>query len=194
MSEACCPVKPVEVASSKRYRSILWIALAVNLTMFVVEVAASFNADSVSLLADAVDFAGDAANYGLSLGAIALGSLWESRAAVVKGVSMAAYGVFVLLYAVWMLLSGSQPEPLTMGIVGTIALLANLGVAALLFAYRAGNSNMRSVWLCTRNDAIGNIAVLIAAVGVFGGGSAWPDLLKFFDGRLSDAVPPKKPK
>lgn len=177
MSEACCPVKPVDAAASRRYRRVLWIALGVNLSMFVIELAASFAADSVSLLADAVDFAGDAANYGLSLGAIALGSLWQSRAAVVKGLSMGAYGVFVLVYAVWMLITGSQPQPLTMGIVAIMALAANVGVATLLFAYREGNANMRSVWLCTRNDAIGNVAVLIAAAGVFGSGSAWPDLL-----------------
>ncbi len=177
MSETCCPVKPADATTSSRYRRVLWIALAVNLSMFVIELAASFTADSVSLLADAVDFAGDAANYGLSLGAIALGSLWQSRAAVVKGLSMGAYGVCVLVYAVWMLITGSQPEPLTMGIVGIVALAANVGVATILFAYREGNANMRSVWLCTRNDAIGNVAVLIAAAGVFGSGSAWPDLL-----------------
>lgn len=177
MSDACCAPKLPDAAASLRYRRVLWIALVVNLLMFVVELAASYTADSVSLLADAVDFAGDAANYGLSLGAIALGSLWQSRAAVVKGLSMGAYGVFVLVYAAWVLISGSQPEPLTMGIVGMVALAANVGVAALLFAYREGNANMRSVWLCTRNDAIGNVAVLIAAAGVVGSGSAWPDVL-----------------
>ena len=177
MSETCCSPRTSDVASSKRYRSVLWIALAINVVMFFVELVASFSAESASLLADAVDFAGDAANYGLSLGAIALGSLWQSRAAIVKGIAMAAYGMFVLVYAVWMLLIGSQPEPLTMGVIGLIALAANFGVATLLFAYRDGNANMRSVWLCTRNDVIGNVAVLLAAAGVFGSGSAWPDLM-----------------
>jgi len=177
VSDTCCALKPADAANSLRYRRALWIALTVNLSMFVIELAASFTADSVSLLADAVDFAGDAANYGLSLGAIALGSLWQSRAAVVTGLSMGAYGVFVLVYAGWVLITGSQPEPLTMGIVGMLALAANVGVAALLFAHREGNANTRSVWLCTRNDAIGNVAVLIAAAGVFGSGSAWPDVL-----------------
>lgn len=177
MSKSCCPAEAADVAGSSRYRRSLWIALAVNAAMFVVELGASFSAESVSLLADAVDFAGDAANYGLSLGAIALGTLWQSRAALVKGFSMTAYGVFVLAMAGWSLLSGSNPEPVTMGIVAFIALAANLGVAALLFAYREGNANMRSVWLCTRNDAIGNIAVLAAALGVFGTASRLPDLV-----------------
>ncbi len=174
MSKSCCANEPAAVSS--RYRRILWIALAVNAAMFAVELGASFAGQSVSLLADAVDFAGDAANYGLSLGAIALGTRWQSRAAIVKGSSMVGYGVFVLVIASWGLLDGSQPEPVTMGIVGSVALVANLGVAALLFAYREGNANMRSVWLCTRNDAIGNFAVLAAALGVFGTGSRLPDL------------------
>lgn len=177
MSKSCCPVEAVDAAVSSRYRRVLWIALAVNAAMFAVELGASFSAESASLLADAMDFAGDAANYGLSLGAIALGTLWQSRAALVKGFSMATHGVFVLAITGWGLLSGSQPEPVTMGIIGSVALVANLGVAALLFAYREGNANMRSVWLCTRNDAIGNIAVLAAALGVFGTGSRLPDLV-----------------
>lgn len=176
MSKSCCPIEIPSQALTSRYRRALWIALAVNATMFAVEFAASLGADSVSLLADAVDFAGDAANYGLSLGALALGAVWQSRAALVKGVSMTGYGVFVLGMAAWSWIAGSAPEPLTMGAVGTLALAANIGVAALLFAHRAGNANMRSVWLCSRNDAIGNAAVLGAAAGVFGTGSGWPDL------------------
>ncbi len=176
MSEQCCPVSAVP-DDSRRYRRVLWIALAVNAVMFLVELGASFRAESAALLADAIDFAGDAGNYGLSLAAIAFGPVWQSRAALVKATSMTAYGVFVLAMASWALLSGSQPEPLTMGIVGVVALIANVSVAALLFAFREGNANMRSVWLCTRNDVIGNIAVLAAAIGVFGTGSRWPDLL-----------------
>jgi Co/Zn/Cd efflux system component len=102
---------------------------------------------------------------------------WRARAALLKGLSMGLFGVFVLGKAAWVAASGTVPEPLTMGLVGTLALLANLGVAALLYAWREGDANMRSVWLCTRNDAIGNVAVVAAAVGVFGTGSAWPDLL-----------------
>lgn len=160
-----------------RWRRALWIALVVNATMFVVELAAGWASGSVSLLADAVDFAGDAANYGLSLAVLGMAAAWQSRAALVKGLSMALYGAFVLSKAAWLLKSGATPEPFTMGVVGTLALVANASVAALLYTWRTGNANMRSVWLCTRNDALGNLAVIAAAFGVFGTGTAWPDLL-----------------
>jgi Co/Zn/Cd efflux system component len=145
--------------------------------MFGVELAGGWRAGSVSLLADAVDFFGDAANYGLSLFVLALAPIWRSRAALIKGLTMGAYGLFVLGAAVWNMTRGVVPEHTTMGLIGTLALLANLSVAVLLFAYRNGDSNMRSVWLCTRNDAIGNIAVLLAALGVFGTGAGWPDII-----------------
>ena len=159
------------------YRRALWVALIVNALMAVVEVTSGLAAGSVSLLADAVDFAGDAANYGLSLAVLSLALAWRSRVAWIKGWSMAAFGVFVLGRGVWSLLTGQVPEPLTMGVVGTLALAANVGVALLLYRFREGDANMRSVWLCTRNDALGNLAVLAAALGVFGTGQAWPDLI-----------------
>jgi Co/Zn/Cd efflux system component len=159
------------------YRRALWVALIVNALMAVVEVTSGLAAGSVSLLADAVDFAGDAANYGLSLAVLSLALSWRSRVAWIKGWSMAAFGVFVLGRGVWSLLTGQVPEPLTMGVVGTLALVANVGVALLLYRFREGDANMRSVWLCTRNDALGNLAVLAAALGVFGTGQAWPDLI-----------------
>jgi Co/Zn/Cd efflux system component len=164
-------------SADPKWRRALWIALVVNATMFVVELAAGWTSGSVSLLADAVDFAGDAANYGLSLAVLGMAAAWQSRAALAKGVSMAVYGAFVLGQAAWLLKSGATPEPFTMGVVGTLALLANTGVALLLYTWRTGNANMRSVWLCTRNDALGNLAVIAAAFGVFGTGTAWPDLL-----------------
>ena len=160
-----------------RYRRVLWIALALNAAMFLTEIGAGVQSGSVSLLADAVDFAGDAANYGLSLAVLAMGAVARARAAQVKAASMAAFGVLVLGRALWALASGQPPEPLTMGVVAVLALTVNVGVAALLYAWREGDANMRSVWLCTRNDAMGNIAVAAAALGVFGTGSAWPDLL-----------------
>ena len=144
--------------------------------MFAVELWAGLQADSVSLLADAVDFAGDAANYALSLTVMGMALVWRSRAALVKGVSMLAYGLFVLAKAIWVLRTGSVPEPLTMGLVGGVALLVNAGVAVMLYTFRTGDANMRSVWLCSRNDALSNLAVMLAALGVFGTGSAWPDL------------------
>lgn len=165
-----------DAPSHPRWRQALWIALILNATMFAVELWAGLQADSVSLLADAVDFAGDAANYALSLTVMGMALVWRSRAALVKGVSMLAYGLFVLAKAVWVLRTGSVPEPLTMGLVGGVALLVNAGVAVMLYTFRTGDANMRSVWLCSRNDALSNLAVMLAALGVFGTGSAWPDL------------------
>ncbi|MBC7802498.1 MAG: cation transporter, partial [Candidatus Parcubacteria bacterium] len=98
------------------------------------------------------------------------------RSALVKGISMAVYGIGVLAFCAWRIHSGTPPEPLTMGVIGTLALAANLWVAWLLYAYREGDANMRSVWLCTRNDAISNLAVLAAAAGVLGTGTFWPDV------------------
>jgi len=165
-----------DAANSPRYRKILWIALIVNFAMFVIEIGAGFQSGSVSLLADAIDFFGDAANYAVTLAVLSMGLLWRARAALLKAASMLGFGVFVLGRAAWVALHGGTPEALTMGSIGLLALLANVGVAALLYAYREGDANMRSVWLCSRNDAIGNVAVMLAALGVFGTGSAWPDL------------------
>ena len=163
-------------ATDSRYRRILWIALVLNAAMFLVELGASAVSGSVSLAADAVDFAGDAGNYALSLAAIAAGGLWTSRAALAKGIAMGAFGVGVIAYAAWRVRIGAAPEPLTMGVVGTLALSVNLYVAWKLYFYREGDANMRSVWLCSRNDALSNIAVLVAALGVFGTRSLWPDI------------------
>lgn len=163
-------------SADPRYRRILWVALLVNAAMFAVEVSAGLQSGSASLLADAIDFLGDAANYALSLWVLGMALTWRARAALVKGVSMLAFGIFVVGRVAWGAWHGAAPEPLTMGTVGLLALSANLGVAVLLYAYREGDANMRSVWLCTRNDALGNVAVMGAALGVFGTGSAWPDL------------------
>lgn len=160
-----------------RYRRILWIALWVNFLMFGVEIVGGWAAGSVSLLADAVDFLGDAANYGIALFVLALAPVWRSRTALVKGATMGGYGIFVLGSALWHLNSGTVPQAHTMGWIGFAALAANCLVGVLLYAYRNGDANMRSVWLCTRNDAIGNVAVMLAALGVFQTGSGLPDLL-----------------
>lgn len=158
------------------YRRVLWIALVVNFGMFLLEIGAGLASGSVSLLADAIDFFADAANYGLSLAVLSMGLAMRSRAALFKAATMVLFGVLVLGRAAWAALAGEPPEPVTMGAVGTLALAANLGVAWLLYAFREGDANMRSVWLCTRNDAIGNLAVLAAALGVMGSGTRWPDL------------------
>ena len=181
MAGSCCDHTPsaanVASATSPRYRRVLWVALFINLAMFAVEIGAGITSGSVSLLADAIDFFGDAANYSVTLVVLSMGALWRSRAAMLKAASMIAFGVFVLARAAWVFHEGSTPEALTMGAIGVLALLANVGVAGMLYAWRDGDANMRSVWLCSRNDALGNIAVLLAAFGVFGTGSAWPDLL-----------------
>lgn len=171
----CCSV-PEPKSPDPRFRKALWIALWVNLAMFLVEGVASLQSGSVSLMADAIDFFGDSANYLLSLSVLSMGMLWRGRAALVKGVTMTLFGLAVLGRAVWVAQSGATPEPLTMGAVGLLALVANVAVALLLFKFREGDSDMRSVWLCSRNDAIGNLAVMVAALGVFGTGTAWPDL------------------
>ncbi|HEY9547523.1 MAG TPA: cation transporter [Solimonas sp.] len=176
---ACCSDSVCSSTSSAippRYRRVLWIALVANLAMFGVEIVAGWNANSVSLLADAVDFFGDAANYGLSLAVLSMAVVWRSRAALVKGLSMGAYGIYVLGQAGWNAFAGILPEAMTMGVVGAMALAVNVAVAVMLYAFRDGDANMRSVWLCSRNDAIGNVAVMLAAVGVFGTQTAWPDL------------------
>ena len=173
MSETCCPTPPPADIS---YRRVLWIALVANVLMFGVELAASILSGSSALAADALDFLGDSANYALSLGALAIGGAWISRVALLKGVAMSSYGVAVLAYAAWRAWLGVPPEALTMTVVGLLALAVNFGVAMLLFRYREGDANMRSVWLCTRNDVIANVLVLIAAAGVLGSGTVWPDV------------------
>ena len=175
-TDTCSTETAASAALDPRWRRALWIALVVNAAMFVVELAAGLQAGSVSLLADAIDFAGDAVNYGLSLAVLSMAVVWRSRAAWIKGASMFGYGLFVLGKAAWVLRSGSVPEPLTMGAVAFAAMLANVGVAVLLYTWRNGDANMRSVWICSRNDALSNVAVMLAAAGVFGTGSAWPDL------------------
>ena len=179
MSAHCCDhdtPKAEAIVNLPRYRKILWIALIVNAAMFLIEIGAGLQAGSLSLLADAVDFAGDALNYAVSLVVLASALAWRARAAVLKAVSMMGFGLYVLGATVWSVWHGGVPQAVTMGAVALLALLANVAVAWMLYAFREGDANMRSVWLCSRNDAIGNVAVFMAALGVFGTGSAWPDL------------------
>ena len=169
--------QPAEVANLGRYRRILWIALLVNAAMFMVEIVAGWRAGSLALLADAIDFAGDALNYAISLAVLASALAWRARAAILKAVSMMGFGLYILGSAAWALWRGTVPDATTMGVIGVLALVSNVAVAWMLYAFREGDANMRSVWLCSRNDAIGNVAVMLAALGVFGTGSAWPDLI-----------------
>ena len=178
MSDNCCAdaTGAGDALNDKRWRRILWIALILNAAMFFIEMGAGVQADSRALQADALDFFGDAANYAISLGVAGMALAWRSRAAMFKGITILLFGLFVMGSALWAFANGTAPVAETMGIVGALALLVNVGVALMLYRYRTGDANMRSVWLCSRNDAISNVAVIAAALGVAGTGSAWPDL------------------
>ena len=174
---ACGCEPPVHPAADPQYRRVLWIALILNALMFGVELVASFSAQSVSLLADAVDFLGDAGNYAVALFVLGLAPVWRSRTALWKGWLMLGYGVFVLAKSGWQWSAGVVPEPYIMGAVSVLALAVNVGVAALLYAHRTGDAQARSVWLCSRNDALGNLAVMAAAFGVWLSARGWPDVM-----------------
>lgn len=175
---ACsCSHEPAPSKPDSKFRTALWIALVVNLTLFVVELIGGAYAHSSALWADALDFFGDAVNYGVSLAVIGASLYWRATVALLKGMTMALFGLVIIGKVVYAYLQGIPPEALTMGLIGVLALLANVFTAVILYAFREGDSNMRSVWLCSRNDAIGNAAVILAAVGVFGTGSLWPDII-----------------
>lgn len=169
-----CPSSPPPV--DKTYRRVLWFALAVNAAMFLVELIAGAAADSVSLQADAMDFLADSANYAISLLVLGMALAWRARAALVKGLSLGVVGLWVAGQTAWNAIFQTVPQAEVMGVVGVMALAANLGTAALLYAHRDGDANRQSVWICSRNDAIANLAVLAAAAGVFGTGTGWPDI------------------
>jgi len=176
MSASCCN-QPVDThRGNEGYRRVLWAVLAINAAMFAIEVAAGLAAGSASLQADALDFLGDAGNYAISLFVVGMALRYRAMAALLKGATMGVFGVWVLGVTAWHIWHGTLPEAFTMGAVGTAALLANAASFGLLWAYRGGDSNMRSAWICTRNDVLGNFAVLLAALGVFGTGTGWPDV------------------
>jgi Co/Zn/Cd efflux system component len=162
---------------SPAWRRALWIALAVNAGMFLAEIVAGVAAGSASLQADALDFLGDAANYAISLSVAGMALAWRARAALLKGASLGLLGLWVIGSTAWHAYLGTLPSAHVMGVLGLLALLSNAGVALMLYRFRGGDANMRSVWICSRNDAIGNVAVLLAALGVFGTGTGWPDLI-----------------
>lgn len=174
MGQHCCAGK--NVSAGPRYRRVLWVALAINAVMFVVELGAGVAAGSVSLQADALDFLGDSGNYALSLFVLGYSLRVRAGAALFKAASMGVFGLWVIAEVVLNAIRGTVPSADVMGTVGVTAMLANIAVAAMLYRYREGDSNMRSVWLCTRNDVLGNLAVLIAAGVVFVADSPWPDI------------------
>jgi Co/Zn/Cd efflux system component len=162
---------------SDSYRRALWAVIIINGGMFLVEMSAGITAHSQALQADALDFFGDSATYALSLFMIGQPLLWRARAALFKGISLALMGLWVLGSTVYNVLAVGVPTAEVMGVVGFMALLANLASVVLLLNYRDGDANVRSVWLCSRNDAIGNVAVLIAAAFVWQTQTGWPDLI-----------------
>lgn len=177
MAGNCCGVieaKPPGV--SPGWRRALWIALLLNAGMFLVEIFAGVAADSRALQADALDFLGDAANYAISLGVAGFALAWRAKAALLKGWTLIVLATWVVASTGWALWRGASPEPFAMGGIGAAALVVNVGVALMLYRFRSGDANMSSVWICSRNDAVGNVAVVAAAAGVLGTGSALPDL------------------
>lgn len=166
---SCASAKP-DPSNDPRWRRAVWIALIINATMFGVEIFAGVTAHSAALKADALDFLGDSANYAISLGVAGMVLTWRARAAMLKGATLFALGVWVIGSTGYAAFAGTLPQAETMGIVGGLALAANVAVAFILYRFRSGEANMRSVWICSRNDAIGNVAVVAAAFGCF---SSW---------------------
>ena len=180
MPDCCCTPPPLNLAphrGSRTYRRVLCTVLVINATMFAVEVGAGMAAGSASLQADALDFFGDAANYAISLLVVGMALRYRATAAMAKGTTMGVFGLWIIGTAVWHAIHGTLPSAVTMGAVGFIALAANAASFGLLWAHRGGDANMRSAWICTRNDVLGNLAVLLAALGVFGTATGWPDVI-----------------
>jgi Co/Zn/Cd efflux system component len=175
MAGCTCPAETAGAADAV-YRRVLWTALVINAAMFLIEGTGGLLSRSVALQADAIDFLGDTAAYAMSLYVLSRSQRWRAGAAIVKGTAMGLFGAGVLANAAYHVISGTVPHALTMGGIGALALVANLACAGLLLRFRGGDSNRRSIWLCSRNDAIGNVAVVIAASGVFASGAGWPDV------------------
>jgi cation diffusion facilitator family transporter len=169
----CCAVKQV----AERQRRVFHIVLWVNVTMFLLEAVAGILSHSSALLADSVDMLGDAIVYGFSLYVVGRSAIWQARAATLKGIIMAAFGFGVLVQVIIKVVQGLVPVANVMGIVGLLALAANAFCLLLLWRHRSDDINMRSAWVCSRNDVMGNVGVLLAAAGVSLTGSAWPDIV-----------------
>ncbi len=175
---ACgCSSNPRFDGIDPRYKRVLWIVIAINGLMFLVEMAAGQLAGSQALQADALDFLGDTLTYGISLAVIGSPLTMRATAALLKGMSLLAMGLFVFGSTAYQLLVLGMPNAEVMGAIGFLALAANVTSVLLLLRYKDGDANVRSVWLCSRNDAIGNVAVMGAALAVGVTASAWPDLI-----------------
>ena len=176
MSACCDHACHAPPPANDRYRRVLWAALGINAAMFAVELVASFIAGSVAVQADALDFLGDAGNYAVSLLVLGMAVAWRARAALLKGTVMGLFGLWVLGSTVSAAIVGTLPQAEIMGAIGFVALAANALVAFLLYRYRNDDANRLSVWLCSRNDVIANIAVMLAGAGVWASGTPWPDI------------------
>jgi Co/Zn/Cd efflux system component len=177
VSAGCCHHEPKFDGLSPAFKRVLWAVIAINAAMFLVEMTAGTLAGSQALKADALDFLGDSMTYGLSLFVIGMTVRARTAAALVKGVSLAGMGLWVFGSTIYHVFILGVPRAEVMGLVGFLALAANVVSVLLLLRYRDGDANVRSVWLCSRNDAIGNIAVMLAAGGVWTTASGWPDVL-----------------
>jgi Co/Zn/Cd efflux system component len=177
MADSCCGANVRFDGLDPRYIRVLWTVIAINAVMFVTEITAGHLAGSQALQADALDFLGDTLTYGLSLAVIGRPIATRARAAVLKGLSLTVMGLWVFGSTLYHVLVLGVPRAEIMGVIGILALAANLASVLLLMRYKDGDANVRSVWLCSRNDAVGNVAVMIAALGVWGTATAWPDLV-----------------
>ncbi|OOS02293.1 cation diffusion facilitator family transporter [Moraxella cuniculi DSM 21768] len=175
----CCSANPSNHQSPK-YKKALWIVLILNLSMFFVEIVMGIKSGSTSLLSDSLDFLGDSANYMISLIVLPMALSYRAKASLIKGLTMSGFGLFILITTIYRIFYGEIPSYAEMSIVGVLALFVNLTALIILLNFRDGDSNMRSVWLCSRNDAIGNMAVILAGVAVYFFQSRYPDLIVAF--------------
>lgn len=175
--DTCCSGGvPVFDGMDPRYKRVLWTVIAINGVMFLTEMVAGQISGSQALKADALDFLADTITYGLSLAVIGASLQTRATAALFKGLSLSVMALWVFGSTVYQTLVLGLPSAEVMGVIGMLALVANLASVALLMPYKDGDANVRSVWLCSRNDAIGNVVVMLAAFGVWGTSTAWPDL------------------
>lgn len=180
MTKTCCSNTHDFAGLDRRYKRILWTVIIINGAMFMIEMFAGHTSSSQALKSDALDFLADSVTYGLSLAVIGYSVQTRAKAALFKAISLFVIGGYVLIGTLYRTLFQIQPEAEIMGIIGFLALIANLVSVLLLMRYKDGDSNVRSVWLCSRNDAVGNIAVMIASLAVFWLHSPWPDLIVAF--------------
>lgn len=177
--QSCCSSNQ-PIHQSPKYKKALWIVLILNLSMFFVEIVMGIKSGSTSLLSDSLDFLGDSANYLISLIVLPMALSYRAKASMVKGLTMGVFGLFILITTIYRAFYGEVPSYSEMSIVGFLALLVNVSALLILLKFRDGDSNVRSVWVCSRNDAIGNMAVILAGIAVYFFQSKYPDLIVAF--------------